>query len=80
MQIRAEATAEPSTTKTKDILPADLSSILEDARIKSCIQGMSVAVLYKGKLIFADGFGKRNDEDPFTKDVGFLLLSSLHSH
>ncbi|KAG9063709.1 hypothetical protein KI688_003820 [Linnemannia hyalina] len=73
MQFRALATPVPSSpdaaTKTKDTLPADLSSILEDARIKNCIQGMSVAVLYKGELIFADGFGKRNDEDPFTKET-----------
>ncbi|OAQ30797.1 beta-lactamase/transpeptidase-like protein [Linnemannia elongata AG-77] len=69
MQIRAEPTSLKATTKTKDSLPADFSSILEDARIKNCIQGMGVAVLYKGELIFADGFGKRNDEDPFTKDT-----------
>ncbi|KAG0044775.1 hypothetical protein BGZ90_008667 [Linnemannia elongata] len=68
MQIRAEPTSLKATTKTKDSLPADFSSILEDARIKNCIQGMGVAVLYKGELIFADGFGNRNDEDPFTKD------------
>jgi hypothetical protein len=46
-----------------------LSSILENARIKNGIPGMAVSVLYKGELIFAEGFGKRNDEDPLTKDV-----------
>ncbi|KAF8978886.1 hypothetical protein BGZ46_006050 [Entomortierella lignicola] len=48
---------------------ADLYQILEDARVQTGITGMSVAVLHKGKLVFAEGFGKRNEYDPFTVDT-----------
>ncbi|KAF9572600.1 hypothetical protein EC968_009672 [Mortierella alpina] len=45
---------------------ADLHSIIEKCRIECGIPGMSVAVLHKGELIFAQGFGKRNEQgDPF---------------
>lgn len=30
---------------------------------------MSVAIMYKGEIVFAQGFGKRNLKDPFTKEV-----------
>ncbi|KAG0367242.1 hypothetical protein BGZ54_004169 [Gamsiella multidivaricata] len=36
---------------------------------------MSVAIIYKGELIFAEGFGKRNERDPFTVET----LSQLGS-
>ncbi|KAF9346690.1 hypothetical protein BGX26_001794 [Mortierella sp. AD094] len=29
---------------------------------------MSVPILHKGKLVFAEGFGKRNEHDPFTAE------------
>lgn len=48
---------------------ADLSDVLEKVRNSTGLPGMSFAVLYKGKLIFAEGFGKRNDRDPFTVEV-----------
>lgn len=48
---------------------ADLSRVLEKVRNSTGLPGMSFAVLYKGKLIFAEGFGKRNDRDPFTVEV-----------
>ncbi|KAF9352515.1 hypothetical protein BGX26_009683 [Mortierella sp. AD094] len=48
---------------------ANLRQALEEARIQNGIPGMSVAVLHKGKLIFAEGFGKRNDRDPFTPEA-----------
>ncbi|KAF9344706.1 hypothetical protein BGX26_004016 [Mortierella sp. AD094] len=47
----------------------NLRQVLEETRIKSGIPGMSVAVLHKGKLIFAEGFGKRNEHDPFTVET-----------
>jgi CubicO group peptidase (beta-lactamase class C family) len=75
MQFRAEATTPSPSSTNKDTLPAKLSSILENARIKNGIPGMAVSVLYKGELIFAEGFGKRNDEDPFTKDVCLFPFS-----
>ncbi|KAF9110887.1 hypothetical protein BGX27_005755 [Mortierella sp. AM989] len=55
---------------------SDLSRILEEARAQSGITGMSVAVLHKGKLIFAEGFGKRNDYDPFMVET-LMPIASL---
>ncbi|KAG0292438.1 hypothetical protein BGZ96_004118 [Linnemannia gamsii] len=69
MQFRTNATAPTPKSTSKNTLPENLSSILEKARIKNGIQGMAVSVLYKGELIFAEGFGKRNDEESFTKDT-----------
>ncbi|KAF9568361.1 hypothetical protein EC968_002929 [Mortierella alpina] len=47
-------------------LLADLTEVLEDARIRCGIPGMSIAVLYKGELVYVAGFGKRNESEPFT--------------
>lgn len=33
------------------------------------VPGMSVAVLHKNQLIFAEAFGKRNQTDPYTIEV-----------
>lgn len=46
-----------------------LPVILERARIEGGIPGMSVAIMYKGELVFAQGFGNRNRVDPFTEKV-----------
>lgn len=46
-----------------------LPAVLEKARIDGGIPGMSVAIMYKGELVFAQGFGKRNRTDPFTQEV-----------
>jgi len=54
---------------TAHALPEDLYDTIERARIAGGIKGMSVAVMYKGEVVFAKGFGKRNDEDPFTEEV-----------
>ncbi|KAF9352059.1 hypothetical protein BGX26_010038 [Mortierella sp. AD094] len=48
---------------------ANLRQSLEEARLRSGIPGMSVAILHKGKLIFAEGFGRRNDYDPVTPET-----------
>ncbi|KAF9187402.1 hypothetical protein BGZ51_001308 [Haplosporangium sp. Z 767] len=45
---------------------SDLPELIDRARIRCGIPGMSIAILYKGKIIFAEGFGKRNEQDPFT--------------
>ncbi|KAF9101305.1 hypothetical protein BGX27_011538 [Mortierella sp. AM989] len=58
---------------------ADLSQVLEEARVRSGIPGMSVAVLHKGKLIFAEGFGKRNKYDPFTPETLTQIASVTKS-
>ncbi|KAG9065868.1 hypothetical protein KI688_002165 [Linnemannia hyalina] len=42
---------------------------IEKARANLGIQGMSVAVVHKGRIIYAQGFGKRNDTDPFTPET-----------
>ncbi|KAF9316788.1 hypothetical protein BG003_001517 [Podila horticola] len=46
-----------------------LPAVLERARIEGGIPGMSVAIMYKGELVFAQGFGKRNRVDPFTEET-----------
>ncbi|KAF9137199.1 hypothetical protein BG015_002805 [Linnemannia schmuckeri] len=59
------AVANDDKRKFLDNLPA----ILEKARADDGIPGMSVAILHKGELVFAQGFGKRNQSDPFTKET-----------
>lgn len=44
---------------------------IEKARANLGIQGMSVAVVHKGRITYAQGFGKRNDTDPFTPEVQY---------
>ncbi|KAI1311580.1 hypothetical protein EDD11_003355 [Mortierella claussenii] len=38
---------------------------IEKSRVLSGIPGLSVGVLHKGELVFAEGFGKRNENDSF---------------
>jgi len=56
---------------------------IERARVANGIPGMSVAVVHKGKVIFAQGFGRRNENnDPFTEEVttcSYTQGSSLYS-
>ncbi|KAG0276322.1 hypothetical protein BGZ95_007693 [Linnemannia exigua] len=47
----------------------ELPAALEKARVDGGIPGMSVAIMHNGKLVFAQGFGKRNREDPFTEET-----------
>jgi len=56
------------TKATKTPL-ADLCEALGKARVEGGVTGMSVAVLHEGELIFTEGFGKRNGQDPFTAEV-----------
>jgi len=58
----------PTSVPSKNPL-SDLSTVLEEARIKNGIPGMSVGILHKGQIIFAEGFGKRNEHQPFTPEV-----------
>lgn len=64
----ATKTATDDNKSAKDFL-ANLPEVLEKARIEGGIKGMSVAIMHKGELVFAEGFGKRNQTDPFTKEV-----------
>ncbi|KAG0302604.1 hypothetical protein BGZ98_007363 [Dissophora globulifera] len=52
-----------------------LREVLEKARIDGGIRGMSVGILYKGELIFAEGFGLRNEQDPFTAETVMPIAS-----
>lgn len=61
----ADATANESHRSFIENLPA----VLEKARIEGGITGMAVAVMHKGHIVFAQGFGKRNRKDPFTTEV-----------
>ncbi|KAK3829856.1 MAG: beta-lactamase/transpeptidase-like protein [Linnemannia elongata] len=55
--------------KDKQEFLDNLPAILEKARADGGIPGMSVAILHKGELVFAQGFGKRNRSDPFTAET-----------
>ncbi|KAF9572598.1 hypothetical protein EC968_009670 [Mortierella alpina] len=58
MQLQHEQHAEKYRTS--------LYNAIEKARLECGIPGMSVAVLSKGEFVFAEGFGKRNQQgDPF---------------
>ncbi|KAF9356969.1 hypothetical protein BGX26_004436 [Mortierella sp. AD094] len=57
-----------SSTSDKEFFEK-LPAVLEKARIEGGIPGMSVAIMYKGELVFAQGFGKRNRVDPFTEET-----------
>ncbi|KAG0214376.1 hypothetical protein BGX28_002193 [Mortierella sp. GBA30] len=46
-----------------------LSEELEKAMGPCGVPGMSVAIQYKGKLIYVQGFGKRDEKDPFTAET-----------
>ncbi|KAF9192599.1 hypothetical protein BGZ51_005188 [Haplosporangium sp. Z 767] len=55
-----------STVPTRKHLD-NLHDLVDKARIQCGIAGMSVGIFHKGELIFANGFGKRNNKDePFT--------------
>ncbi|KAF9326308.1 hypothetical protein BGZ91_001997, partial [Linnemannia elongata] len=61
----ADATANGSHGSFIENLPA----VLEKARIEGGIPGMAVAIMHKGHIVFAQGFGKRNRKDPFTTET-----------
>ncbi|KAG0024598.1 hypothetical protein BGZ80_000899 [Entomortierella chlamydospora] len=53
-----------------------MNEALETAKLSCGIPGMSVAILYKGEIIYAKGFGKRNESgDPFTKETVMPIAS-----
>ncbi|KAF9361258.1 hypothetical protein BGX26_004777 [Mortierella sp. AD094] len=47
----------------------NLTEELEKSRVQCGIPGMSIAIAYKGNIIYAKGFGRRNEQDPFTEDT-----------
>ncbi|KAF9364296.1 hypothetical protein BGX34_002003 [Mortierella sp. NVP85] len=47
----------------------DLREVIEKGRTQCGVPGMGVAVLHKGELVFAEGFGKRNAQEPFTSET-----------
>ncbi|KAH7056521.1 beta-lactamase/transpeptidase-like protein [Linnemannia elongata] len=61
----ADATANGNHRSFIENLPA----VLEKARIEGGIPGMAVAIMHKGHIVFAQGFGKRNSKDPFTAET-----------
>ncbi|KAF8966713.1 hypothetical protein BGZ46_000327 [Entomortierella lignicola] len=48
---------------------SNLKDVIGRGLVKCGIPGLGLAILHKGKLIFADGFGIRNDKDPFTAET-----------
>ncbi|KAI9232927.1 MAG: beta-lactamase/transpeptidase-like protein [Podila humilis] len=68
--------AEPdSATCGASAIHEKLKVDLEMARNHTGIPGMSIAIIHRGKLIFAEGFGKRNMKDPFTPETQSMLAS-----
>lgn len=53
---------------------AKLRNDLELARNRTAVPGMGVAIIHKNKLVFAEGFGKRNENDPFTPEVKIMNI------
>ncbi|KAF9580237.1 hypothetical protein BGW38_003192 [Lunasporangiospora selenospora] len=49
---------------------------VEKARVNLGIQGLTVAVVHKGTIIFTKGFGKRNDTEPCTPET-LMPIASL---
>ena len=55
---------------SKSKMYEDWNDAIELARNKSGVPGLSVAVLHRGKVVYAEGFGRRNDKgDPVTAEV-----------
>ncbi|KAF9993607.1 hypothetical protein BGZ79_001707 [Entomortierella chlamydospora] len=46
----------------------NLTEELEKSRVQCGIPGMNIAIAYKGNIIYAKGFGRRNEQDPFTEE------------
>ncbi|KAG0200075.1 hypothetical protein BGX28_006766 [Mortierella sp. GBA30] len=60
----------PAPTSRHDKEPlANLSELIERARVQCGVAGLSVAIMHKGKIIFAEGFGKRNENEPVTPET-----------
>ena len=53
---------------------------MDVARTKNGVPGMSVAVTYKGEVIFAEGFGKLNEHQLFTKEVHPNVIQMYHCY
>lgn len=47
----------------------DLRSTVKRAMERCGVPGMGIAILHKNKVVFAEGFGKRNEKDPYTAQV-----------
>ncbi|KAG0028077.1 hypothetical protein BGZ82_008627 [Podila clonocystis] len=69
------AEPDPSPRGTTNAILAQLRVDLEQARNQTGVPGMSVAIMHKGRLIFAEGFGKRNDKDPFDPETVSMVGS-----
>ncbi|KAG0017324.1 hypothetical protein BGZ80_008404 [Entomortierella chlamydospora] len=78
--IQAAKNEVPKGSRGNSTTPlANIRRFLEETRIQNGIPGMSVAILHKGKLIFAEGFGKRNDREPFTPETLTMIGSVTKS-
>ncbi|KAF9433113.1 hypothetical protein BGZ76_009881 [Entomortierella beljakovae] len=47
----------------------NIRETIDQGRIQCGTVGLGVAILHKGRLVFAEGFGKRNEVDPFTSET-----------
>ncbi|KAG0305151.1 hypothetical protein BGZ98_004535 [Dissophora globulifera] len=74
MQLR-DPVLEPHSNATDIARVSKMREVIENARIQCGIPGMSIAVLHKGELVMSEGFGKRNDKDPFTPETVMSIAS-----
>ncbi|KAG0094589.1 hypothetical protein BGZ93_007026 [Podila epicladia] len=64
-----------SVPRDMDTIVAKLKIDIELARNRTGVPGLGLAIMHKGKLVFAGGFGKRNKKDPFTPETRSMLGS-----
>ncbi|KAG0071535.1 hypothetical protein BGZ93_002317 [Podila epicladia] len=76
LQLLASSTVEGLPFDSQAATFANWRATIDHARNQTGILGMSVAVLHRGKIIFAEGFGTRNKEgDPVTADTLMPIAS-----
>ncbi|KAG0255148.1 hypothetical protein BGZ95_005854 [Linnemannia exigua] len=70
-----------TTSNTSNCNFQEWTDDIERARSMLGIQGLSVAVVHQEKIIYAQGFGKRNDTEPFTPEASEQeLMTPTLSH
>ncbi|KAG0052179.1 hypothetical protein BGZ83_002907 [Gryganskiella cystojenkinii] len=76
LQLLASSTVEGLPFDSQAATFADWRAAIDHARNQTGIPGMSVGVLHRGKVIFAEGFGTRNKEgDPVTVNTVMPIAS-----
>ncbi|KAF9209252.1 hypothetical protein BGZ49_005529 [Haplosporangium sp. Z 27] len=62
--------------RARSTAPVDnIRQFLKQGMNQTGTVGMSIAIIYKGKLIFSEGYGRRNEHDPFTPETLAMIGS-----